>query len=576
MKHWIAFAAILLSGIAAVVVSERRKADVPAGPAAVLYLVADTEQELTRLPVRFTRMSDQDEIGIGDQLAVGYLPEPDETGNADTREVERYLHLVGSRLATGAHRQLPYRFHFLPDRSLINAFALPGGQVFVGAGLLSLMDSEDELAAVLGHEIEHIDHYHCAERVQREEALRRIPLAGLVALPVTVFEAGYSKDQELEADREGTRLAVESGYSANGAIRMFETFERLYEEHQARAKTPQQELSNVAFQTLEGYFRSHPLASERMDQIRRLISSERWTARPEHDLAVGYIFWTDRAKEALAASKYQLAEQLATRSLRVRPGQENALRVLAPAQFAQANFAAAASGYRKLLDLDPSRVEIGDAYLYAQALAASDGSKASLEFERWEESLPGERPRDLQVPMAGLSLLAGNRLPARSASAAATASVDDSWAPDWLANLGWWYYRAGDFGTAQELLNDAVQQRPANARFTTELAWTQIENRKLADAIRTLTTTYDSSDSPDRLMAKAVSLWQTGQPTAALSQFEIAIARQPQWENERWVRALYSSRVAQSIQDMQAERLRQKKIRTAGRHGMASSNLRPA
>ncbi|MFZ0293149.1 MAG: aldehyde dehydrogenase family protein [Candidatus Sulfotelmatobacter sp.] len=113
--------------------------------------------------------------------------------------------------------------------------------MYVGGGLLQLMDSEDELAAVMGHEIEHIDHYHCAERVQQEEALRRLPLGGLVALPVELFEAGYSKDQELEADREGTRLAVQAGYSANGAIRMFETFDRLHNEYQARAKTPQEE-----------------------------------------------------------------------------------------------------------------------------------------------------------------------------------------------------------------------------------------------------------------------------------------------------------------------------------------------
>ena len=72
---------------------------------------------------------------------------------------------------------------------MINAFALPGGHVYVGGGLLQLMDSEDELAAVLGHEIEHIDHYDCGERVQREQALRRIPLGVIVALPVEVFEA---------------------------------------------------------------------------------------------------------------------------------------------------------------------------------------------------------------------------------------------------------------------------------------------------------------------------------------------------------------------------------------------------
>ena len=190
----------------------------------------------------------------------------------------------------------PTGFITFPSPYLINAFALPGGHVYVGGGLMELMDSEDELAAVLGHEIEHIDHYHCAERVQREQALRKIPLGGLVALPIEVFEAGYSKDQELESDREGTRLAVEAGYSASGAIRMFETFGRLYEEYQAKAKTPQEELSRVAQQTLEGYFRSHPLPSERITQVRKLIASEGWTPRPERDLAVAYIFWTARAR----------------------------------------------------------------------------------------------------------------------------------------------------------------------------------------------------------------------------------------------------------------------------------------
>jgi predicted Zn-dependent protease len=69
---------------------------------------------------------------------------------------------------------------------------------------MELMDSEDELASVLGHEIEHIDHYHCAERVQLEARARKLrlgALAVLAAIPIEVFQVGYSKAQELEADR---------------------------------------------------------------------------------------------------------------------------------------------------------------------------------------------------------------------------------------------------------------------------------------------------------------------------------------------------------------------------------------
>ena len=82
MKRWMALAGIVLLGIASVVVSERRKVDVPASPAALLYLVADTEQELMRMPVTFTRMSDQEEIRIGDELARSYR-----TGNDPAPEV---------------------------------------------------------------------------------------------------------------------------------------------------------------------------------------------------------------------------------------------------------------------------------------------------------------------------------------------------------------------------------------------------------------------------------------------------------------------------------------------------------
>ncbi len=115
----------------------------------------------------------------------------------------------------------PIRFISCPIRSMINAFSLPGGPVYVGEGMLDLMTSEDELAAVLAHEIEHIDHYHCAERVQIEARLRNLKLGivgAIVQIPLQVWEAGYNKDEELEADREGMRLAVLGGYSPYGAV----------------------------------------------------------------------------------------------------------------------------------------------------------------------------------------------------------------------------------------------------------------------------------------------------------------------------------------------------------------------
>ena len=556
MKRWITFAGLVLLGVASVVVSERRKVDVPASPAALLYLVADTEQELTRMPVSFTRMSDAEEIRIGDELARSYATEEREN-TPETAIVEHYLTRVGEQVARDAHRRLPYKFHYLPSPYLINAFALPGGHVYVGGGLLALMDSEDELAAVIGHEIEHIDHYHCADRVQREQALRKLPLGELMALPIEVFEAGYSKDQELEADREGTRLAVEAGYSASGSIRMFETFGRLYEEYQARAKAPQEELSRMAEQTLEGYFRSHPLPSERIAQVQKMIASEGWAARPERDLKVTYIFWTAKARNALDAKKYAQAEQLANQSLRLRPNQPKALLVLAQAQFAQANFSGAAAAYRKILEIDKtSHVEIIAAY--AQALASADRRSAAAAFRQWAGGIKGEEPREVGVAAAGLALLAGDSEPARQLEIELKQS-GDALAPMWVGELGWWNYLCGNYQKAAELLSETKQQRPGDVKVGLQLAWAQIEIRRYADALQMLeSAAYKQQTDPERAMVRAVARWQAQEHDQALLDFSVAMAGQPEWENSSWVRALYSPLVAQSFQEMQAERERRK------------------
>jgi predicted Zn-dependent protease len=557
MKRWFILAIVLLLGGAAIFCSERRKVDVPAGPAAVLYLIADTEQELTRMPARFTRMSDADEIVIGNQIARSY-----ERGYQDSdpehAEVRRYVEGVGARLATHAHRKLPYKFHYLPDPWMINAFALPGGHVYIGEGLLSIMDSEDELAAVLGHEIEHIDHYHCAERVQQEQALHQIPLGGFLSLPIEVFEAGYSKNQELEADREGTRLSVEAGYSPHGAIRMFETFERLYQEYHVKSKTPQQELTQTALDTLEGYFRSHPLPSERIAQIQRMIADERWQAVPERDLQVAYIFWAHRAENAFSEHQYERAAQLAERSLKVKPNR-NALQIVAKAEFAQAHFETAARHYRQLLDLgDP---QINDARSFAIALAVSDRRTARAQFQQWMNAIKGVEPKGLEVSLAGLSLLSGDSEPAKRQAALARrdAQINTSaWAPEALAELAWWYYLSGDYTSAHDLIHDAVDLRPSEEHFAMLQAWIDLQQRHLADASKSLSNIQNTFVQESE-MAQAVLYWQEQYNDRALARFEIAVVNEPEWQNPVWVRALYSPLVVESVEQMQRESERRKK-----------------
>ena len=351
MKQWGVFAIIFALLLAVLVKVQKDRVDAPVGPEAVLSLIADTEHELTRLPVSFTRMSDLDEIKIGDQLAKEYGGREEfSKDDPTTRVVQAYINRVGARVAVGAKRKLPYRFHYISSPDFINAFALPGGHVYIGGGLMALMDSEDELASVLGHEVEHIDHFHCAERAQTQAALEKVPLGELFSIPVEVFEQGYSKTQELEADREGTRLAVRVHYSPLGAVRLFQAFDRLFPESSQRAQSPEEELSQVALGTLTGYFRSHPPDSERIAQIQSMISSEHWeNLVTEQPLEVTYVYLTQRAGRALSARKYAAAEAAATRSLNLHAGQLDALTTLASAEFALMEFPAALEHYRQVL-----------------------------------------------------------------------------------------------------------------------------------------------------------------------------------------------------------------------------------
>src|SRR6266849_10670224 len=216
---FVVFFLILGFALAGLYWSQRRLKSNPVSANAILNMAADAQRDLSRVPMHFTRVSDEREIAIGKELATRYATQtrkltPEEEG------LEKYVRRVGGAVAVHAHRHLPYAFTVLPSHNMINAFSLPGGRVYIGEGMLDLLMTEDELANVLAHEIEHIDHYHCVERVQIEAQLRNFHLeivGAVLQIPLEVWERGYNKDQEMEADREGMRVAVLAGYSPYGA-----------------------------------------------------------------------------------------------------------------------------------------------------------------------------------------------------------------------------------------------------------------------------------------------------------------------------------------------------------------------
>jgi predicted Zn-dependent protease len=257
MKHALALVVVLLVAGGALYFAQHKKRQDAVNANAVVDMAADWQRDITRAPMQFTRISDEQEAQIGDELARRYVSAQPEQ-SAETRATGQYVDEVGKRVASHAKRKLNYRFHLVGDANLINAFALPGGHVFIGQGLLDQMTSEDELAFVLGHELEHIDHYHAVERVQIEAKLKRANLdivAAIADIPMSLWQAGYSKDQEFEADREGLRLSVAAGYSPQGAVNLTQRLTKLRREYVMHAETPVGELSQVAVDSLTGYFR---------------------------------------------------------------------------------------------------------------------------------------------------------------------------------------------------------------------------------------------------------------------------------------------------------------------------------
>jgi predicted Zn-dependent protease len=277
MKHILALILVLvIAGVALYYAQHRKRADAVSADA-VVDMAADWQRDVTRAPMQFTRLSDEQETQIGDELARQYVSAQPEQ-SFESRATEQYVNEVGGRVAERAKRKLNYRFHLLADANMINAFALPGGHVFIGQGLLDQMTSEDELAFVLGHELEHIDHYHAVERVQIEAKLKSVNLeivAEIAQIPMSLWQAGYSKDQEFEADREGLRIAAAAGYSPQGAVKVTESLAKLDREYVIHAETPTGELSQVAIDGLTGYFRSHPQPLERLEQINEVIAQDR-------------------------------------------------------------------------------------------------------------------------------------------------------------------------------------------------------------------------------------------------------------------------------------------------------------
>jgi predicted Zn-dependent protease len=205
------------------------------------------------------QLSTADEIRAGDALFVAFQKSQGFADTPESKAIEAYLQKVGDKVAQNARRKLPYKFHLDPHPGFRSAVAYPGGQIVVGGGVLALMTHEDELAVVLGHEIEHVDLNQCAQRVV--EAMKKDHLTPdqFDKLSIDDFGDPYGKDGELAADREGVKLAEAAGYSPHAAVELLEVFQFLSRD--AKPAPPRTDA---------------PSLEERIQQVKDEIKTQNW------------------------------------------------------------------------------------------------------------------------------------------------------------------------------------------------------------------------------------------------------------------------------------------------------------
>jgi beta-barrel assembly-enhancing protease len=194
--------------------------------------------------------------------------------------VVQYVNSVGHKLlATMPPQPFDYHFYVIKE-DVYNAFAIPAGHIFINSGLLSAMDSEDELAGILGHEISHVVCRHLSQRIERSKKISLATMAGMVAgiflgattgdatamqtLTIGSMAAGqtaslaYSRDDESQADQLGLVITTNAGYDPHGLLTALK-----------RIRTKQW----FGAQQIPTYMQTHPATEERIVWIDAWITS---------------------------------------------------------------------------------------------------------------------------------------------------------------------------------------------------------------------------------------------------------------------------------------------------------------
>jgi predicted Zn-dependent protease len=242
----------------------------------------------------FMLITEAEDISLGQQAAPGVASEMGGTYGDPT--IRSYVQRVGGKVAAEAVKCGSYAYPFtfdVLDADMANAFALPGGSIFVTRGLLFQMQNEAELAGVLAHEVTHVSARHSAQQISKQVGAEIVlsvlkgagssqsgggatgsgDTVGSVAKVVGgIISLKYSRDNEYEADSFGTQFAIQAGYSPGGLVRVMEMF--MAEEKASGGSTP-------------AFLRTHPYPDDRIKSIHTLLNEKYPTALSDPKLTLG-------------------------------------------------------------------------------------------------------------------------------------------------------------------------------------------------------------------------------------------------------------------------------------------------
>ena len=223
----------------------------------------------------FSLMSEAQEIQIGQQADPQIRQE---MGVYEDRELQQYVSSIGMRLAKASERpDLPWHFTVV-DEPAVNAFALPGGYIYVTRGIMAFLNNEAQLAGVLGHEIGHVTARHAAQQYTQATSAglgvtllsifvpEARPFQGVAEGALGLLLMKHGRDDELQSDRLGVQYTAKTGWDPAGVAGMLRTLQRLDEASGSNRGVP-------------NFLSTHPAPADRVAQVMQFVK--------ENPVAVG-------------------------------------------------------------------------------------------------------------------------------------------------------------------------------------------------------------------------------------------------------------------------------------------------